>query len=111
MLRCRSSNYRRSFCGVVFQLQIGYRKVHADSSFGDFEWRTYAQSYATVRAFSAGLRKLCPHLRRQERVGIYSRNNPDMFYTIHGVQAEDLVVVDQSALERRVDLSGCAHDR
>jgi long-chain acyl-CoA synthetase len=72
---------------------LGERTVDKDGNYGAYKWRTYAQTQASAAALGAGLRTLCPWLKSGSKVGIYSKNVPEVTITNIGCWGEGFVIV------------------
>jgi long-chain acyl-CoA synthetase len=72
---------------------LGERKMDKDGNYGAYTWITYAQTQTSAAAVGAGLRSLCPWLKSGCKVGIYSKNIPEVTITNIACWAEGFIVV------------------
>jgi len=68
---------------------FGWRTQNrADGTWGPYEFTTFGEFGAMTRRYMGGIRRLCPWLQKQDRIGIFGKNQ------VHWVLAQYATYID-----------------
>lgn len=63
---------------------MGWRDKESNGKYGKYKWLSYHEVGKRLNAFGRGLRKIFPHLQRQNTIGLYGKNCKEIELALFG---------------------------